>query len=133
MLVKCQICGKKIDRETNMVTLITNIPANSSGYMINEMGIYEDNMLIAICTCQPIMKPSQDDNYVISINLNIELHSYNLASIYDRIILNVDSSYIQPSDLEQGQPFHVHIQPDTYRHRLSLYTHAHQFHGTFFL
>lgn len=95
--------GKKIDRETNMVTLITNIPANSSGYMINEMGIYEDNMLIAICTCQPIMKPSQDDNYVISINLNIELHSYNLASIYDRIILNVDSSYIQPSDLEQIQ------------------------------
>lgn len=97
--------GKYIDEEAMTVTFVTDIPADSSGYLINEMGIYETvdgvDFLIAVCTCQAVSKPLLSDNYIISINLNITLHSKNLCSIYDRILLNVDSEYLLPSDLEQ--------------------------------
>ena len=95
--------GKELDADNNIVKFITDIPEDSGGYTINEMGIFEDGNLLAICTCQGLAKPTLDDNYIMSIGYTIALHSYNLSTIYDRIVLNVDSEYLQPHDLEKVQ------------------------------
>ena len=95
--------GKELDAENNIIKFITNVPENAGGYTINEMGLFEDGNLLAICTCQGLAKPSIDDNYIMAINYTIALHSYNLSTIYDQIVLNVDSEYLQPHDLEKVQ------------------------------
>ena len=95
--------SKELDEANSVVTFITDIPEDSGGYLINEIGLYEDGSLLAICTCQSLAKPSIDDNYLMSISFRLALHSYNLSSIYDRIILNADSEYLQPKDLETVQ------------------------------
>lgn len=95
--------GKELDAENNIVTFITDIPETSGGYAINEMGLFEDGNLIAVCTCQGLAKPYMDDNYLMAVNYRISLYSYNLSTIYDQIVLNVDSEYLQPQDLEKVQ------------------------------
>lgn len=98
------IHGKTIDEENEVVTFITDIPKTSSGFMINEMGILDEtNTLIAICTCQDILKPSINDNYFIDITLKLALHSKNLCEMYDRIKIDADNEYVQPADFEQLQ------------------------------
>ena len=95
--------GKELDKDNQVVSFITRIPENSSGYMISEMGIYEDENLVALCTLQDIPKPLMDYNYLIGISMKIALHSKNLCNIYDRIELDADNEYLQPADLEQLQ------------------------------
>lgn len=95
--------SKELDEENLVVSFTTNIPQDSNGYAINEMGIYENETLFAICTCQDINKPFIEDNYLIDINMRISLHSKNLSSVYDRIRLESNQEYLTPSDLEQLQ------------------------------
>ena len=95
--------GKELDLDNFVVKLITNIPETHGGYAINEMGIFENGNLLAICTCQNLAKPALEDNYIMSINYVIALHSYNLSTIYDQIVLDADSEYLQPHDLEKVQ------------------------------
>lgn len=95
--------GKSHDKDNDIVTFTTNIPENKGGYTINELGIFEDGNLLALCTCQGLAKPLLDDNYIMDITYSISLHSHNLSTIYDQIVLNVDSEYLQPQDLEKVQ------------------------------
>ena len=94
--------NKELDEENEVVTFSTTIPKTSNGYMINEMGIYDDsNNLIALCTCQDIPKPLMSDNYFIDIYLKIALHSKNLCTIYNQIELDSENEYVGPAELEQ--------------------------------
>ena len=85
------------------VSLLAVIPETSSGYDIREVGLYEtvngEDYLFAIGTQQPMVKPSVNDNYVISIDYYLFLRAQNLAEVYDQIVLDPGSQLVTDKDL----------------------------------
>ncbi len=88
----------------NTVVFETVFPETSSGYEIREVGFYETignvDYLFALCTCEPLLKPSVGDGYAIAIDYSIYLKSVNLSSVYDQIKIDPKSQFVKQSELD---------------------------------
>lgn len=88
------------------ITLSFTVPENLAGFDIREVGIYETDgavdRLFAVCTMQPLPKPSIQTNHVMSIQFNAKLTCQVLADAYDNIILNPESEF---ATIEQVNSF----------------------------
>lgn len=97
------IAEKELLEDNITVSLLAVIPETSSGYDIREVGLYEtvngQDFLFAIGTQQPLVKPSIDDNYVMSVDYYLFLRAQNLAEVYDQIVLDPDTQLVTDKDL----------------------------------
>ena len=98
------ILKKELLEDDLTVSLRTFIPENIDNCEIREVGIYETvggvDHLFAIGTQQPLIKPSENLRYFISVDYYVFLKSQNLAEIYDQIVLLPDDQLITKEDLE---------------------------------
>jgi hypothetical protein len=89
---------------TNQVTFKTIFTENSGGYEIREVGLYETinnvDYLFAVSTCQPMNRPLVSDGYDIAVYYNLNIISQNLASIYNQIVLDAQSTYVTSDDFD---------------------------------
>ena len=80
------------------VTFMTTIPETSGGYDIIEVGIFENvdgiENLFAIGVGEPLRKPTIAQNYIMSVNYNVDIFNENLASVYGQIALDPKSQFI---------------------------------------
>lgn len=98
---------KETDSEGNtisrVVELNVTIPETLSNFDIRELAIYEtiDNVdhLFAICTMQPIPKPSTETNHYIAVQTTARLQSEALANAYDQIILDPNNNFATVEEL----------------------------------
>lgn len=92
---------------TRVVELTTTVPENLGAFDIREMAIYEtiDNVdhLFAICTMQPIPKPTTETNHYISAILTARLQSEMLADAYDQIVLDPSNNFVTLEELNAFQ------------------------------
>ena len=108
---KLAINNKNLVEETDtdgntiarIVELSVTVPENLSNFDIREMGIYEtiDNVdhLFAICTMQPIPKPSTETNHYVAVQLTARLQSEMLADAYDQIVLDPNNNFATVEEL----------------------------------
>ena len=98
------IIKKELLEDELTISLRAFIPEKIDNCEIREVGIYETvegvDKLFAISTQQPIVKPSEDLNYFITVDYYAFLKSQNLASIYDRIVLLPEHQLITKEDFE---------------------------------
>ena len=112
---KLFINGKNLVEETDdngnvtakIVELSVTIPETLNNFDIRELGIYEtidgvDN-LFAICTMQPIPKPSTETNHYIAVQLVARLQSEMLADAYEQIILDPNNNFATIEELNEFQ------------------------------
>ena len=96
--------GKVIKR---VVELSVTVPENLSDFDIREMAIYETidgtDHLFAICTMQPIPKPSIETNHYISAILTARLQSEMLADAYEQIVLDPSNNFVTIDELNDFQ------------------------------
>ena len=96
--------GKVIKR---VVELSVTVPENLSDFDIREMAIYETidgtDHLFAICTMQPIPKPSIETNHYISAILTARLQSEMLADAYEQIVLDPSNNFVTIDKLNDFQ------------------------------
>lgn len=102
------ITGKALDEKTFCVTLTSTIDENRGGFDVREIGIYEtldDNteVLFAVCTMQPLPKPSVETNHYISSQINCRLFSRLLADNYDKILLDPTNNYATAEEIKEFQ------------------------------
>ena len=95
---------KELLEDNLTISFYTMVPENIGGFDIREVGLYEDidgeEKLFAVGTCQPFVKPLSTDNYFIAIDYYIFLKASNLASMYDRIVLDPEHALITEGDME---------------------------------
>ena len=99
------VFDKELLEDNLTVSFHTIIPETVGGFDIREVGLYEvtneGEKLFAISVQQPFIKPSAEYNYFISINYYMFLRNTNLASLYDRITLDVEHAQVSEADLEE--------------------------------
>lgn len=92
---------------TRVVELSVTVPENLSNFDIREMAIYETvdevDHLFAICTMQPIPKPSTETNHYVSAILTARLQSEMLADAYDQIVLDPSNNFVTIDELNAFQ------------------------------
>lgn len=92
---------------TRTVILSTTVPETLGDFDIREMGIYETvndvDYLFAICTMQPIPKPSTQTNHYIAVQLDARLQSEMLANYYEQITLDPNNNFATIEELNQFQ------------------------------
>lgn len=90
-----------------IVVLSVTIPESLSDFDIREMAIYETidgvDHLFAICTMQPIPKPSIATNHYIAVQLDARLHSEMLANAYEQIVLDPNNNFATVEELNTFQ------------------------------
>ena len=90
-----------------VVELSVTVPENLSDFDIREMAIYETidgaDHLFAICTMQPIPKPSVETNHYISAILTARLQSEMLADAYEQIVLDPSNNFVTIDELNDFQ------------------------------
>ena len=105
---------KQLSTDGSTVSFKTTIPENYSGFEIREIGLYETinevDYLFAIGTCQPLVKPSLSDNYIISIDYKLNFKSQNLATVYEQIVINPDYEYLIQDDFDNLQSNILYIE-----------------------
>lgn len=88
---------------SRVVELSVTVPETLNNFDIREMAIYETidgvDHLFAICTMQPIPKPSTETNHYISAILTARLQSEMLADAYDQIILDPNNNFVTAEEL----------------------------------
>lgn len=98
------ISKKELLEDKLTVSFYFLIPESFGNCDIREVGLYETidgvDYLFAVGTSQPIVKPSTDNNYLISVDYYIMLKSVNLSDVYDQIILNPDNVFVTEQDLQ---------------------------------
>ena len=98
------ILDKDLLEDKMTISFHTVISENFGGFDIREVGLYEtingEDRLFAISTQQPFVKPTLDDNYLISVDYYMFLRIENVADFYDRIILDPENSLVTEADLE---------------------------------
>lgn len=98
---------KSVNTEKNIVTLTVTISEEISGFDIREMGIYETvdgvENLFAVCTFQPIPKPSISTNHYVSIQFDCNLTSVALTGVYDAIVLDPNNNYATVDEVNSFQ------------------------------
>ena len=99
------IFEKSILEDDLTVSLRFSIPEKFGNCDIREVGVYflndqGEEVMFALGTQQPLVKPSPDYNYYIAVDYYIFLKAQNLAEIYDRIYLDPDSQLVTDVDLE---------------------------------
>ena len=99
------IYDKKLLEDKVTISFHTIIPETAGDFDIREVGLYEtidgEDILFAISTQQPFVKPSSDYFYFININYYIFLKNVNFSEIYDQIILDPEHSLATEDDLEE--------------------------------
>lgn len=100
------ILEKELLEDNKTISFLFKIPSSFSGYDIREVGLYalgDDNeeILFAVGTQQPIVKPSVDDNYIIFVDYYILLKSINFSDIYDQIEVDPYNNVVSKEDLEK--------------------------------
>lgn len=99
------IYKKELLEDKLTISFYTIVPETIGGFDIREVGLYETNggedKLFAIGTCQPIVKPSTEYNYFITIDYYIFLKAANFASVYDQITLDSEHSLVTEPDMEE--------------------------------
>ena len=99
------IYDKKLLEDKVTISFHTVIPETAGDFDIREVGLYEtidgEDILFAISTQQPFVKPSSDYFYFININYYIFLKNVNFSEIYDQIILDPEHSLATEDDLEE--------------------------------
>lgn len=98
------IISKELLEDGLTVSLYTIFSENIENCEIREIGIYETvdgvDHLFAISTQQPLLKPLKSLRYFISVDYYAFLKSQNLASIYDRIIIDADHAPVTEEDYD---------------------------------
>lgn len=101
------INNKALDEENNIVTLSFTVPEDLNGFDIREIGIYETvngiDHLFAVCTMQPLPKPSTETNHFIAVQFNCRLQSEALTNHYDQIILDPNNNFVTVEEFTQMQ------------------------------
>lgn len=96
---------KELLEDNLTISFYTLIPENIGGFDIREVGLYEnvngEDKLFAVGTCQPLVKPTAEDNYFMAVDYFIFLKAANFASIYDQIVLDPEHALITEPDLEE--------------------------------
>lgn len=95
------------DKEGNtisrVVELTVTIPETLSNFDIREIAIYETideiDHLFAICTMQPIPKPSTETNHYVAVQVTARLQSEALANAYDQIVLDPNNNFATVEEL----------------------------------
>lgn len=101
------ITGKQLDEEKGCVILTTTVDENTGGFDIRELGIYEtsedgtEKHLFAVCTMQPIPKPSNATNHFIASQFNCYLFSRLLLDNYDKIYLDPNNNYATAEEVQK--------------------------------
>ena len=98
------IVEKNLLEDGMTVSFHAVIPETFQNAEIREVGIYEtingQDRLFAVSTQQPLLKPFINLHYLISVDYFAFLKSQNLATIYDRIILDPESQLVTEEDLD---------------------------------
>lgn len=101
------ITGKNLDERKECVILTTTIDETFCGFDIREVGIYEtignQDHLFAVCTMQPLPRPSTETNHYIASELNCHLYSQKLVNIFDNIEIDKTNSYVTKPELQEYQ------------------------------
>lgn len=91
------------DRE-NTVYFKVIIDENLCGFNICELALYENRSgalkMFAVGTGEPIVKPSMDLGYLISVEYTLYIESANLLDVYDRIELEPANEFLKAVDIE---------------------------------
>ena len=93
------------DSNNNAVAVELNItvPETLANFDLREVGIYEtiDNVdhLFAVCTMQPIPKPSTDTNHYNAIQLKAVFYSKALTGAYEQIVLDPNNNFATVDEL----------------------------------
>ena len=99
------IIEKDLLEDQLTISLHAIMPEDSNNYEIREVGVYEnyngEDKLFAISTQQPLLKPSSELRYFISVDYYAFLKSANLAEIYDQIYIDPDNQMITQEDFDE--------------------------------
>lgn len=99
-----RLVEKELLEDNETVSLLAVIPETFGGCDIREVGLYETvggvDILFAVGTQQPFVKPEILDNYLITIDYYIFLKSATLAQVYDKIILDPFTQLVTSADLQ---------------------------------
>lgn len=105
--IEFPIVSKEITQSQEEVILTTVIDEEYGGFDIREIGIYEEvdgeNKLFAICTLQPIPRPSNETHHYISSQINCHLFSQKLVTIFDNILINKTNNFVTKDELQNYQ------------------------------
>lgn len=98
------IIEKNLLEDGKTVSLHAVFPETFTNAEIREIGVYEtvdgQDHLFAISTQQPLLKPSVELRYVMSVDYFALLKAANLADVYDQILLDPDNQLITEQDLD---------------------------------
>lgn len=80
------------------------IGENMGGFNICELALFENRngelKMFAVGTGEPIVKPSVEYGYLISVEYTLFIESANLVDVYDRIELEPANEFIKETDIE---------------------------------
>lgn len=108
------ITRKEISEDETNVILSATINETFGGFDIREIGIYdceydEDSEkitpkhLFAVCTMQPITKPTTETNHYISTQLICHLFSQRLIDYFDYIEIDSKNNFVTVDDINKYQ------------------------------
>ena len=101
------ITRKELSEDEKSVALTATIDEKVGGFDIREVGIYEEvdglDRLFAICTMQPLPKPSTETNHYISTQITCRLFSQQLVDVFDYIEIDVTNNYATIDDVNKYQ------------------------------
>ena len=106
------ITGKKLSLDNESVILTATVDESYGGFDIREIGVYEsvtdedgstELKLFAVCTMQPIPRPTMATNHYISSQINCHLCSQKLVTHFDKIEIERTNSYATKTELQDYQ------------------------------
>lgn len=102
------ITSKETNDDNTCVVLTTTIGEDVGGFDIREIGIYEvvsstEEKLFAVCTMQPLPKPSKDTKHLISTELKCHLYSPKLVELFQYIEIDPNNNYATLEDVQNYQ------------------------------
>lgn len=101
------IASKELPQDQERVILSTTIDEGFGGFDIREIGIYErladGDHLFAVCTTQPMPRPSRKTYHLISSEIKCHLYSQRLVTYFDNIKINKTTNYVTKPDLQSYQ------------------------------
>lgn len=103
------ITSKEISADGESVVFSGTIDETYGGFDVREVGIYETveegrgsrDVLFAICTMQPMPKPSLSTNHYIASQINCHLFSQRLVSVFDYIELEKTNNYTSKAEMNE--------------------------------
>lgn len=108
------IVSKELPQDRERVILSTTIDEGYGGFDIREIGVYErladGDHLFAVCTLQPLPRPTTKTHHYISSEIKCHLYSQKLVTYFDNIKINKTTNYVTKPDLQSYQSNLLYVE-----------------------